>query len=86
MTTDIIEPDLTTQLATRHPHGAIDRQDDGAGWGTRRPKELVARLRSGVEHRQARGRFRRRGKGWGLVTGAAGGGPSLSMLGLSLGR
>jgi excisionase family DNA binding protein len=52
------------------------------GGGTQRPKEVVSRLRSGVERGQARARLRRRSSGLGLVTGAAGGGPSLSMLGL----
>jgi hypothetical protein len=81
-------PDLSEResIATRHPHGATDRQDDGAGWGNSTTEGLVARLRSGVERRQALDRLRRRRGSLGLVTGAAGGGPSFSMLGLSLER
>src|SRR5689334_2980258 len=72
--------------ATRHPHGATDRQDDGAGWESSTTKGLIACARRRVEMCQARGRFRRRSRGVGLVTGAAGGGPSFSMLGLRRGR
>src|SRR3954470_3878428 len=52
------------------------------GGGTQRPKEVVSRLGSGVEGRQGRARLWRRRSGLGLVTGAEGGGPSLSTLGL----
>ena len=52
------------------------------GGGTQRPKEVVSRLGSGVERRQGRARLWRRSSGLGLITGAEGGGPSLSMLGL----
>src|SRR6187402_385664 len=52
------------------------------GGGTQRPKEVVSRLGSGVERGQGRARLWRRRSGLGLVTGAEGGGPSLSTLGL----
>ncbi len=72
--------------ATRHPHGATDRQDDGAGWESSTTENLMTCGRRRVETCQGRERFRRRSRGLGLVTGAEGGGPSFSMSGLSRGR
>ncbi|HTQ06145.1 MAG TPA: hypothetical protein VMI54_19925, partial [Polyangiaceae bacterium] len=53
------DPNRRNPGATRHPHGATDRQDDGAGWESSTTKDLIACARRRVEARQGRERFRR---------------------------
>ncbi len=77
-------------LANRHPHGATNRQDDGSRW---KLDDQVPSAQSGARRRAppkdpSTGSCyrRRRPIVGGLTTGAAGGGPSFSTLGFSLGR